>query len=372
MKIKTITCHKVYNYGASLQAYALQRFLEKNGYDVELINYAPDYKRIRYRLFDLYKSGRIYELSKRVPCLAPLLALYKNYPEVIFWGRKNAFDVFDRKYLKLTSVFYRNVKELRNNPPVADCYIAGSDQIWNPYGGNGTDPSYYLDFIDDHSKCISYAASFGISEIPEGHKCFVEEKLRKFRAISVREMTGEEIVRNLGLNSSLVLDPVFLLDSSDWENLSHGRRSRPYLLVYDFLHDDSRIKQYAEKIAKHRNLDIVSINDFYKLSYAKNINDAGPIQFIELIKNADFVISSSFHATAFSVIFEKEFLTFPLKSQNNFSRMHDFLVMLDLESRFVSHEDELEIIPINYDLVNNKLNILKQTSKEWLLNNLSV
>ena len=130
MNIKTMTCHHVYNYGATLQAYALQTYLESQGHNVEIIDYRlPTH--IRYELFMPYPKGRMYELIKKIPILKYIVCPYRNIKMLQTWGRKKAFDDFDKRFLHLSSVTYRNINEIRKNPPNADVYIAGSDQIWN-------------------------------------------------------------------------------------------------------------------------------------------------------------------------------------------------------------------------------------------------
>ena len=190
MKVGVITCHKVYNYGASLQSYALQHYLKKQGIKVYLINYLPDTFRSKYNLFFVREDRR--KIIKKFPILKLLMPL-SNRQMLITWGRKRAFNEFDTKYIELSPLSYSSINELRKNPPVADIYIAGSDQVWNTDMNNGRDASYFLDFGDERVKRISYAASFGISNIKEEYKTPIKEWLKRFEAISVREKTGLNI-----------------------------------------------------------------------------------------------------------------------------------------------------------------------------------
>ena len=338
MQIKTITCHDVYNYGASLQAYALQHYLESIGHEVEIIDFKPWFQRGRYNFWYVSKDAKYYSLCKKSRIIHFLYCLkrYKGYPTI---GRKKPFDDFKRKYLKLTSQTYNDCEELKLAPPVADMYIAGSDQIWNTDSNNGKEPAYYLDFGDDKTKRASYAASFAVSELKKELYDFVKSKLSRFDVVSVREKTGLSILESLGITSrTQVLDPVFLLEKKQWESLPLKRAYKePYILVYDFLHDDPELTKNVKKIARDKQLNIVSINDFKKLAYADiNVSDAGPIEFLSLIKYADYVVANSFHATAFSIIFQRPFLTFPLRSQKNSSRMKDFLASVNLLEFFDS------------------------------------
>lgn len=372
MRIKTITCHHVYNYGASLQAYALQHFLECHGNEVEIINYLPTYKRNRYAFWELTPNGPAYKLAKKVPILKPIIAIYKNSKELNWYGRKKAFNTFDRNFLHITKKTYRNNNELKRDQPQADFFIAGSDQIWNPRMGNGTDPAYYCDFSQDKHKTFSYAASFGVSDLGDS-KNYIKGMLNNFKCISVREKTGVSIIKKLGLEAVQVLDPVFLLSPKEWGNLCTIKEARPpYLLVYDFDHDNADVEMMAKSIAAEKSLKIVSINDYQQLPYADmNVNNAGPIEFLELIKGAAFVVSTSFHATAFSVIFHRQFLTFPMQTQGNSSRMTDFLESLGILDRFIKGSSlSSPTRQIDYTRVQPKLEALQKKSRTWLLNNL--
>lgn len=338
MEIKTITCHNVYNYGASLQAYALQFYLEGCGHNVEIIDFNPWFHRDRYNLWFIYPAGRGYRLVKKCPLLKYIIGPLRNRKMFVTYGRKARFDAFTRNFLHLTSTNYTCSADLCSNPPQADIYIAGSDQIWNTDCENGKEPGYFLDFGGD-VKRISYAASFGGSSIKLELKDFVASKLANFDAISVRESSGIKILRDLGFGGVQVLDPVFLLPKKIWADLSkeaknYGLVSGQYILVYDFLLDE-RIANIASLLKQKYHLPIVSINDFITVNYAdKNINDAGPLEFLSLVKNAKTIVSSSFHATAFSAIFEKDFYVFPLKGVSNSSRMEDFLTSIAAYRRF--------------------------------------
>lgn len=370
MKIKTITCHNVYNYGASLQAYALMHYLENTGHDVEIIDYLPDYKKV-YNFTKVPQKGKMAKMIRIMPFLKRLLALIHNRKTIRLLPKKKYFDSFTRNYLHLTSRQYNDYRDLEKNPPYADLFIAGSDQIWNTAHGNGIDPAFYCLFEKIKDKCITYSASFGISQIPSEHEDFVRQSLRHFRAISVREKTGADIIARYGIESQIVVDPVFLLRKKEWMDLCKKDLSGDrYLLLYDFKLNDPEVEKVARKVAEERCLKIYSIYSTPK--YADRfLKKVGPIEFLELVKGADFVVSTSFHATAFSVLFEKDFYTFAQKGEENSSRMSDFLSSIGLESRFLMNSDNIvPSQPVDYKLVRNKLEISVEYSKKWLLNNL--
>lgn len=375
MKIKTITCHHVYNYGASLQAYALQHYLETLGHEVEIIDFNPWFHCDRYNPFWMPKNaiGRAAQIIKIFPFMRYVWYPYKAYKGGMFktWGRKAAFDKFEKEYYHLTPIKYYSSEQLQKKPPRADVYVAGSDQIWNTFSENGKEPGYYLDFGKESIKRISYAASLASSTIMEEYKVFIKEKLARFNAISVREKTGAKLLIDLGIdNISVVLDPVFLLDKSEWQQLSlkgnlYGLSHESYVLVYDFLGNDNNMISFVKKYAEEKSLIIVSINDFSERDYADiNINNAGPLEFLSLVDNAACVVASSFHATAFSVILEKEFYTFNLKGHNNSSRMLDFLSTIGLQDRMNS-EDIIDN-PIDWKKISSNLLLKLKQSKEFL------
>ena len=161
MKICTITCHDVYNFGASLQAYALQHYLESLGHEVEIIDYRPAYlyKKYDWKAF----TSRKFEKFNSIFITRWMFRCAKWCYLRFSLGRKKCFDEFTKRYLHLTPVSYHNFVELQRNPPQADIFIAGSDQIWNPLFPNGKDPSYYMDFASHGTKRISYAASFSVN-----------------------------------------------------------------------------------------------------------------------------------------------------------------------------------------------------------------
>lgn len=360
MKIATITCHDVYNYGASLQAYALQNHLESQGHQVEIIDYKPPY------LSGHFSLSAVSERYNK-PIIKQLYILAKLYSRLKRFPKKHTFDAFTSQFLKRTSTRYSSVEQLRTNPPEADVYIAGSDQIWNTILPNGHDAAFYLDFGKSVRK-ISYAASFATKKFFNGATEFVAEKLKNFDAISVRESSAISLCSSLGrTDATLVCDPVFLLDNSEWDKLAVSIKSLPqkYILVYDCEIGDS-LQQLATKLARHYDAKIVAIN-FPKKFADINFPNIGPREFLGLIAGATAIVSNSFHATAFSIIYQKNFYVVPRSEKLN-SRMSDFLKFLGLENRLIGFKSEsgLQIEATDYTDVQQKLNVLISSSKEFL------
>lgn len=360
MIIKTITCHHVYNHGAYLQAYALIEYLKGLGHDAEIINYRPQYLRGHFNLWhieDRYKKlglGWLYLLAK--------------LPErLIALKRKKVFDQFFHNYIPITEIEYLSVEELRANPPKADCYIAGSDQIWNTTFRNGTDPVFYLDFGYIQTKRISYAASFATDKLEDGAIDFVKKKLRNFDSISVREPSGLNILKNLGYNGIEVVDPVFLLTKKLWNNFaSNDGFKEDYILIYDF-ENSPEIRTIAKRLARLKSLKIYSVGS-RKLNYAnENFINSNPKTFVGLIKNARCVISNSFHGSAFALIFNKDFFVINRADGLNV-RMRDLLTKYNLQSRIITTNitDAKLISSIDYSYVNPLINDNIIKSKEFL------
>ena len=369
MKINTITSHKAYNYGATLQTYALQTYLESMGHQVEIIDYCPKYRSKR-NFWIIPQNTKIAKYAQKYFILHLLYAIHraKKYLINTNFERKKKFDEFDRRYLHITSQKYTSFQQLKVNPPIADCYIAGSDQIWNSNGDTGRDPVFYLNFGDSTIRRISYAASFGISEIEESFKPQLKKYLSVFDAISVREKTGLFILSEIGYVKAIqVCDPVFLLSKERWLKIaSPSLVGNDYILVYDFFQDDDNIKAMAQKFAKEKNYKIVSVNDGGKCRYADiNISDASPNDFVSLIANANIVVSNSFHATAFSLILNRNFYTYPAVRNNNHSRMIDLLDSVDLRNRFNS-QISASTIEIDWNKVNELIKTRVEYSKDFL------
>lgn len=369
MKICTITCHDVYNYGASLQAYALQHFLESYSFKYEIIDYKPDYLSCKYQFTTLTKKNPYYFLYKTMGPIGIILPLYLQRGLLKFWRRKCAFDKFKMHFLHCSQETYHSCEELQKLPPEADIYITGSDQVWNTDMKNGRDDAFYLMFAPDHSKKIAYAASFGVSMIPENLKDFVKKRLQRLNWVSIREATGVRIAELLNINATQVLDPVFLLTKKEWESMCLKKYTDRYLLLYYLGERSCEFESTAKMIAKKRNLKIFSINDSRTVPFAdKNINNAGPIEFIEYLSQAEYILGTSFHATAFALIFNKQFCVFPIKGQNNQSRMRDLLSIFKLEDHFLLSGN----IPddINYEQVNDMIERKRKESCTLLLDHI--
>lgn len=371
IKIATITCHDCYNFGASLQAYALQHYLEEQGHDVRIIHYKPDYLSNHFRLGYIANSKFDRPIIKQIYLLAKLPGRLKSF------SRKHVFDRFTNKYLHLTRR-YNSYEELKVDPPEADLYIAGSDQIWNTLFNNGRDAAFYLNFGNRSTKRISYAASFATADIVPDYRNFVRSELKNLDSISIREKISLPLLASLGRNGKAVCDPVLLLDNEEWKSLLEENPlpkeikkavRGPYLLLYPTDHSELMDK-IALKIQKQTGWSIISVGPIKTNTANIKISNAGPTDFLHLLKESYFVISNSFHATVFSLIFEKQFCTVNRKEGIN-ERMRSVLQEFGLQSRLVSDFDKQLLDPINFNEVKTNIKKSVEESKSWLQDEMS-
>lgn len=365
MQIKTITCHDVYNLGASLQAYALMKYLENCGHDVEIIDYKPFY-------LDHYFDFTMVSPRFDKPIIKWLYLIVKFPSRIAALKTRDAFDLFKRKYLKITNTRYTTNDDLKNNLPPADCYICGSDMIWNSEHHNGKDPAFFLEFVPDNKRKIAYAASFAIEYIVPEYKMKNQQWINRLDAISVREDTALKILADINIKRGVhVVDPVFLLSATEWNKIARfPTESERYIFVYDF-EKNPLIKKIAIQYAKKENCKIFSV---YPTSYAdRSFPHLAPDEFLAMIKNANLVITNSFHGIAFSIIYRRNFFTIKRQGQAVNSRMESLLRMCNLENRLITDEknaDQILNSNIEYDTISSQLEEKIAFSKKYLEENI--
>lgn len=369
MKVAIITILDNTNYGTYLQALATGMTIKNLGYEVEVIRYT------RPCMTPKGKSKAILEdrgfLRWFYRCV--LKSSKKTYEL-----RAKDYD-FLKSYLHVTKE-YVGFEGLQSNPPIADVYLTGSDQVWNSFYNRGIDKSYYLDFAPKGAKRVSYAASIGMPEFPKYEIAETKSLLSKYESITVREIAAKEILSQIGISSEVVLDPTLLLDKDEWTLIANKYPFEypvPYLLTYsvEYGKEDTYIKSYAQKIAKKLGLKIYHItyggmpSDNY---YDKVFSYVTPDQFLNLMLHASFIVVSSFHGTAFSINFNKPFITVSPKKFN--SRIMSLLEITGLKSRMVTNGDRdiEDFSEIDYHVVNKKLDRERQKSIELLKKMLTI
>lgn len=360
MKINTITCHDVYNVGASLQAYALETYLGQCGHEVRIIDYKPEYLSGHYRLWGLNNPKYNKPFLREAYCLAKLPKRLTNR----FGKRKREFDNFTKRYLRLTERTYRSNEELKSDIPIADVYFAGSDQIWNTFFQNGKDPAFYLDFAPESSIKASYAASFATEDIADEWKPQIKKWMSGLNFVSVRESSGVRIAKELGVSNPIqVVDPVFLLRKDVWASIEKKLNiDEPYIFLYDF-DNNNELSRFTREFANKNGWKVYSF--LANKDCDRCFKDEGPLAFLWLVHHAEFIVSNSFHATAFSLIFQKQFVVFNRKESIN-TRMRDLLCGLNLETRICDHGSIEKMQEIDYKSVQEMLDKQISESKQFI------
>lgn len=363
MKVGLISFHNAYNYGACLQAYALQEAILGFGAECEYIDY------INKRRADGYKMSARIAKSLKAKDFKGTVKNICGVPFVRSRGRK--FDKFYKSYLRKTGKTYRSCSEAQVLESAYDKFIVGSDQVWN-YEHNGTDEAFFLSFVKDDSKKISYSSSFGMESIPEDLKNWYKENLSHITCLSTREQAGVRIIKDLlGRDAHLVLDPVFLVDSEKWNSLTGERKnSKKYSFYYmnaAFNPRDIELVTGWKDNEKHILSSSVSPKDFLKKGQ-KVTFAMSPKEFLQQINDAELVVTTSFHCLAFSILFHKKFIAVLSGDEGRDERLLNLLSITGLEDRIFSPNMTLEDVNknIDYDEVERRLKVYREYSLEYL------
>lgn len=361
MKIAIITFHNTSNFGATLQCSALSRYLTKLGHEVIIIDYLPKYVLDKKSVFkEMRKIGKSHS---KIKAIIKGVAYVAYTPDIK--RRNEKFETFIQNNLVLTST-YNSYNSLKENPPYADFYICGSDQIWNPsLTGGKLDYAFFLQFVNKNK--AAYGASMGEFDI-EAESNKIEMLVENFSGISVREKSiAARLSKVVGTNVDVVLDCTLLLEKKDYSCMEGDmpRLNHKYVLLYNVQNSDDAIT-IAKKISDDHDLSIIDIspNPFAKVKGAKKMIDIGPGEFLALFKHAEYVVTNSFHGTVFSLIYEKKF--FSLAHSTRGGRVIDLLDSLDLKDRLVKCVEEINDKPVDYEKVNRLLAIFRQNSFEYI------
>lgn len=356
MKIRLITFHTPKNYGAVLQGYSLYSYLRKYSDDVEVIDYNT--KHLRY----------LYKVIKKPTSLRSLALFILGLPYINSQKHKcKKFDEFVSSYYSLTKR-YETTDDLYHDPPQADICFTGSDQVFNPNRIIDERKAFYLDFLLEHTPKCSYAASFGIKQIPADKKDEIRSYLNRFSGISIREESGVKIVREIGGKEAVqVLDPVFLNDKDFWHKIEtpYKKEFKHYLFYYRLMGARTS-DDVAFRIAKEKNMELVVMTGNVMKRPARNVLwDVGPQEFLYLLSHAEFVVTDSFHGVAFSIIFQKQFIFSDVNAVTK-ERGYDLLKRCEIEKVACADSYQINSSAINYDYVSKKLDIYISNSKAYI------
>ena len=349
IKIGVITILKVNNYGAELQAYATQKIFELLGADSEIIDYLF-YKNPGHKKTKASAPVFSHSFKKRVKeWLYPIICKLKSLGQTEAKQRRDArFEQFHAENTKLSDC-YSSLDALTSAKLDYDILVSGSDQVWNPGNYTSLDP-YFLNFGPVEAKRIAYASSFGVAEIPDYAVNYYKKSLVKYHAIGVRENTAVDLINSLtGQTAEWVLDPTLLLTHEQWMEVAKpvvNIPSTPYILIYE-LGNVSYIKQLALYLSGETGMPIVRIcQNACREDVEKdivNIIDAGPAEFLYLFDKAHVVVTNSFHGSAFSINFNKQFYTVVPKGKSNNSRQISLLKLFHYESCLIQENDDFPI-----------------------------
>lgn len=371
MNVGIITFHNHYNYGAVLQAFALNYVVRKLGHECRTINCNIE-----------PGVGRLKQKAKN-----PGATITKAY-NMLNWSANERFDKrfkeFIAHYIPISDIEYNKLDHLLEDPPRFDAYITGSDQVWRPtFMEKDIGHAFHLCFAKpEKSRLISYAPSFGASEITDQYKPVIRDYLRRYHFLSIRENRGKEIIQELlGKEAVHVVDPTVLLSREEYQAIVNPPEiERDYILVYAMeLGEGMAFLNLVKKVKSILNLPVVCIFplrfDFRWLRVANRIMlDTGPKEFLGLIQNAKMVCTNSFHGTVFSIKYQKRFIGTPHSISN--SRIESLLGLAAIQDRqlYDPTDEEIEEVleaPIDYCSVDTKIEVEIENSLSFLHNALS-
>ena len=341
------------NYGQLLQCYALQKYLRDNGHDAYLIRYDPR---------NDYGKTKLY--IKLLKALSPI-KLYKhfrfkfNHHKSITEQQLNPryFDRFRNTYIKQSEKLYTSYNQLKEDPPDADVYIVGSDQVWNFFNQpvnkcKNLIHAYFLDFGNKEAKRMSYAASWSINNLNKDISEEIRPLLHEFDYVSVREKSGLQLCDELGVKAEWVPDPTLLVKPdiyrSLYKNDNFMLKSKPYLFLYLLGNNTEYSINNIFSWAKNKNIDIVYVTGNSNIDTYSKVYASIP-QWLFLLDNADYVITNSFHCCVFSSLFNRQFAAFPVKGsiEGMNTRLESLWELLEIPPRVIKSND-FSILDIKY------------------------
>lgn len=372
------------NYGQLLQCYALQKYLKDHGHEVYLVRYLPEYKNLNIKP-SLWSRLKGVKLRNLLPWERRRLRNEAAYEEYLRkYNKKNnelrKFNEFRETYLSFSQIVYRSIEDLRENPPLADVYICGSDQVWHDSLFQPNVAGWYLQFGNHEVKRISYAASIG-REINSEEEAVFSTYLSKFDAISLREKNACSYVRSIGFNEAVVVaDPTILLPLEGFKEIFQPviRDIKPYIFFYTLNIKTSKEIYWNEfsSIIKDENLDVKTVGSsgYYParniIPVCENIQATIP-EWISLINDAKYVVTTSFHGVVFCIKLHKPFVAIPLANEysKGNARLVSLLEYVGLPDRIYSKESSIRDLlhsEISWNSVDSKMNELSQKGIDFL------
>ncbi|SHI82437.1 polysaccharide pyruvyl transferase family protein [Parasporobacterium paucivorans] len=363
MKIGIVTFHASLNCGSMLQAFALQNILkERYGADVEIVDFSSRGQRQMYSVVDTHLRPRVLKRNLRV-------FPYRKEIRIM----QNDFEIFKGKYFKLTPKFYKSFYQLKELHDRYDLLVAGGDQVWN-IRCRDNDMAYFLAFPTAARK-ISYSPSLGAVNINTAKKNLAQYRkcLMEFSHLSIREPNGKKWLEQLtGREVKIIADPTMLYVPDDWRRLLPVQQiEEKYIFYYAFNYGNKRINKALQEASNKLKMPVYVIErkewnicGLEKYGF-KLWEKADPLAFVNMISNAAYVVTDSFHGTVFSCLFNKQFCNcrHNIVQDKDDDRSSSLLSVLGLESRYVIGEElkaEDLMIPIDYDSVNRMIEDIRK------------
>lgn len=361
-RISIITLHNVRNYGSALQTLATQEVFERLGCEVDFINFVREWEVSGKKQIDRWCEG-----FNPVKKLAYALALT---PSLL--RQNTVFRDFLRRRIHLQRKVYTTPEDFTRFPIRADIYCTGSDQTWNSGWNKGIIGALFLDFVPDGVKKISYAASFGKEKLDDWEKEETMRLLGRYAAISVREASGVHICDDLGIHGATqVLDPTLQVDRDFWlSQIGKRKIKEPYVLIYQ-LNTNPEFDRYAREFARRKKMKLVR----FCLRYDQVVRGGEPLvippveEFACAIRYADYVITDSFHATAFSINMNTDFIS--VYPHDYGGRLESILRLTHLEHRHLKSYDDFSFVneqPIDFSETNQILEVEREKGWTFLKN----
>lgn len=361
MKVGIFTFPNSVSYGATLQMYALCRVVKALGHETEVIHYHNTFMKAELHCNSKGKSVRSYRAKRKI----------KN---IIHWNLYRRFRKFERS--KISFYPKKSFTDKSLLPSVGsryDAIICGSDQVWNP-NITGRDLSYFLDFCEESTRRIAYAPSFGVEVLHDTLESQIREELNRFSELSVREAQGKDMIFNIiGREVPVVIDPTMLLEADEWRKMETPyQKIRGDYLLYFTVRSTNHLFEKSREFAKKHGLKMVVVGGNF-LKKIKNNDptvhyaiDISPTEWLWLVDHARYVATNSFHGTAFSIIFEKDFYL-ELSAATN-SRLTNIVRVFHLENQILSAGTDMHSTRVDYKIAREEMLRFKEDAMNYLKN----
>lgn len=387
-KIAIVSCYFQRNYGSVLQAYATQMALDKLGYENETINISGFYGEIKkakmlyFAKASLTSDILLYKLGMAKTVLKRKIS--KNDYALNSHIRAEKFEAFSKQHFKLSPIYNSKAELGRKCETNYSTVLVGSDQLWLP--GNIAADYYTLNFVPESVNTVAYATSFGQSSLPKDSEKKASVFLKRIRHISVREESGQKLIKELvGRDVPVVCDPTLLFTGDEWMSIQQKTPiiNGKYIFCY-FLGNNPSHREFAKRLKKETGYKIISLthlDEFVKSDegYADETPyDIDPVDFLNLIRNAEYVCTDSFHCSVFSILYKRPFFTFRRYARNTKqstnSRLDTLFKLVGIYGRIMNGDEEIEkclSLEIDFDSVYKHLDIIRKNSYDYLLNALN-